>query len=379
MLRPELYRRLQQLFKHVEIVDENVPGQMRVVTNAFTGKRQLELLSAGEEYRVNCPYCYDTRKRLYFNHRWGLKIPGTDSLNLGLCHCFNENCMRDYDRRRWLYNDLFCDISNGTPETPDVLRVGNQAAPVSRPFAWPGQLMHVHNLTDGQPATRYLRDLGFDPKQLGRDLRVSYCFAADHEFRLATNRIIIPIAFDGKYVGWQARYIGTPPRQEIPKYYTMPGFKKTHYLYNLDRARNYPFVVLCEGVTDVWRVGPTSVALFGKTLSTTQRLLLGTYWSQGAAVVLLDSDAADDAQSIYDSLQGVVAHRVLVRLPKGKDPGDMNRLELDQLILTAGRDQGVDLAAMLKRGPASRQEGVEATVKHDPISQIGSGEAAPAQ
>lgn len=373
-LRPELYDRLQHLFRHVLIANE---GEEMVSRPSLSsdGSVHLSITSPGEYYRVNCPFCYDTRKRLWINHRWGFFDPRTQTRNLWLAICYNQSCLNSYDRQIALYRDVFSEVGDGT----DVVLAGTKPTAASREVVWPGKLTPIHLLSDTFSAICYLRDRGFDPKQLGRDLRVSYCFDADYEFRVATNRIIIPIRMNGQNVGWQARFVGTPPNKETPKYYTMPGFKKTQYLYNLDRARQYPFVVICEGVTDVWRVGPTSVALFGKTLSTTQRLLLGTYWGQGAAVVLLDSDAQDNAQGVYDSLRDVVARRVLVRLPEGKDPGDLDRGQLDQLILEAGREQGVDLAAMLKREPATPQDGVEASVKTESTNQMESSEAASAQ
>ncbi len=186
------------------------------------------------------------------------------------------------------------------------------------------------------------------PVQLSHRLGLGYCFVGDRQFRLASGRLIIPIHSNGKPVGWQARYLGNPPDKNVPKYLTMTGFKKTQYLYNLDTARKYPYVIVCEGCTDVWRVGPNAVALFGKTLSPTQRLLLGTHWSKGAVVVLLDSDAGDEGQAVYDALRDVVPQRVLVGLPDGKDPADMTWDQLNQLILAAGRGQGVDPAGLLR-------------------------------
>jgi hypothetical protein len=352
-LRPEQYTRLQYRFKYVEVADDHEEMLATVGRDALTGDPALVVQHPGEYYRVSCPFCSDTRKRLWINHRWGFLDPRTQSRNLWLAICYDEDCLRLPERQRWLYSEVFSDVGDGT----DVVLAGTRPAAVSRDFVWPGRMSHLHHLYEDHPALTYLRERGFDPVQLSHRLGLAYCFSGYPEFRLAGGRLIIPIYSDGKPVGWQARYIGDPPDKSVPKYFTMTGFKKTQYLYNLDTARRYPYVIVCEGCTDVWRVGPTAVALFGKTLSTTQRLLLGTHWSQGAAVVLLDSDAGDEGQAVYDALRDVVAQRVLVRLPDGKDPADMDRGVLNRLILAAGREQGVDLPSMFRDKGAKSTSG----------------------
>ena len=58
--------------------------------------------------------------------------------------------------------------------------------------------------------------------------------------------------------------------------------------------------------------GPSSVALFGKSMSMWQKALIGSAWKDGTAVVLLDGDADAEAQRIHAELEGMVRHRVLV-------------------------------------------------------------------
>jgi hypothetical protein len=159
-------------------------------------------------------------------------------------------------------------------------------------------------------------------------------------------------------VGWQARSIGAPP-PGTPKYLTMTGMKKTEVLYNYDTAKSFPYVVICEGPTDVWRVGPAGVALFGKTISTVQGHLVASGWGGGAAVVLLDADAHEEARRVHDALAGLVRHRVLVRLPEGKDPGDLTHEDLWRLIDETASRQGVTLPALEVK---SSQEGLVRTV-----------------
>ena len=178
--------------------------------------------------------------------------------------------------------------------------------------------------------------------------RVSSCFESDARYRPAANRIMIPIWFDGKFVGWQARYIGEPPDRRTPKYYTCPGMHKGQILYNFDAARRYPFVAVTEGVTKVWRFGPEAIALLGKHASNTQIQRLSATWGlatqpNDAVVILLDGDAADESQALADALHGRVRHVIDVRVQG--DPGDYETTVLREMVFATARQQGVELAA----------------------------------
>lgn len=345
MLRPDLYARLKEVFKHVRVSNEGAAMQATVVRSALTKKPELQIRDAGEYYVVNCPFCLDTGHRLWINHRWGFYDARNDSRNLWLAICYNEDCLNVERRPQLLFNQVFNDVGDGQ----DVILPGSKSLSQAEwNFRWPGKLTDLEVLARNLPdssALTYLRSRGFDPVQLSQWLKVQYCMEADPDFLYTAGRIIIPVIMNGKYRGWQARVAGEP-RYNEPKYYSMLGMKKTQLLYNFDAARKCPFVIVCEGPTDVWRVGPASVALFGKTLSATQKTLLAANWGQGAVIVLLDGDAGKEARAIYDSLAGLVSHRVLVQLPDGADPGSLTTEEIAQLIAKAAKEQDVDLEAL---------------------------------
>ena len=144
---------------------------------------------------------------------------------------------------------------------------------------------------------------------------------------------------NGTLRGWQARYVDEPADKAIPKYYNMPSMRKNELLYNFDRASRCPMVCLCEGVTDVWSVGPASVALFGKTLSQHQKLLIASTWKEGVVVVMLDGDDAGRgaAEGIADRLRGAVYHVDIFALEDGLQPDQLSSDEphqqLDSLLM----------------------------------------------
>lgn len=354
-LRPELYRRLKGLFRHVEIANEGEEMTATYLEAAFSKRKSLNATSAGEYLRVNCPYCNDTRFRLWINHRWGLYDPETKSRNLWLCICYNEDCFRQEGRYQDLYNLVFSDFEHEARDYERALtiaRPAKQQPQMITAVTLPGCTALLHSLPSDHEARKYLEARNYDPDELAKYLKVGVSLSPDDGNRMAKGRIVIPFYMNGRLVGWTARYVGEPPA-DVPKYYTMRSMKKSHVLYNFDHAKASPYVIVCEGSTDVWRAGPSSVALLGKTLSATQKNLLVASWGDGAVVILLDGDAHAEAQEIYDSLAGQVRQRVLVLLPKDKDPSDLSSQELSRLILAEAKRQKVDLRSLTRAAKAA--------------------------
>lgn len=240
----------------------------------------------------------------------------------------------------------------GPAREKDVLLRGSRHSNDPIRATMPGPLMPVNRLLPDHPARVYLEGRGYDVSCLHERFRVCYCAESFLRYATATNRIIVPVYQGGEVYGWQARYIGQTDWKQVPKYYSMPGMKKSALLYNIDSACQFPLVVVCEGTSDVWRVGPQAVALFGKTISQTQQQLLATHWGKGAVVTLLDGDAQDDAQQVYDALRGKVSRLVRVALPPGYDPGDMAQDQIDEAITRAAREQGVELPRVAPGSPS---------------------------
>src|ERR1035437_3488069 len=93
-MNPTLYRRLQRRFGEVLVSKEGSTMSAHVVSGV-DGKPRLQVTDRGEEYRVSCPYCHDTRKRLYIAHGHGTLVHGVRCLAI---HCYNEDCFHDYLR-----------------------------------------------------------------------------------------------------------------------------------------------------------------------------------------------------------------------------------------------------------------------------------------
>jgi DNA primase len=140
------------------------------------------------------------------------------------------------------------------------------------------------------------------------------------------DRLVVPVVQGRMLVGYQARVI---QGESACKYLTV-SVKTAASLYNRDVAMFQRDIVLVEGVTDVWRIGPSSVALFGKTVKSGQLALMKLLWGfSGSCVVCLDRDDPHAAEAQRKMVQLLRQEKVFPRgvsgaeLPPGKDPADV--------------------------------------------------------
>jgi hypothetical protein len=159
-------------------------------------------------------------------------------------------------------------------------------------------------------------------------------------------RLVIPVTLDGEVVSWTARDL--TGKAEC-KYISCANDRGTlpikSCLYGVDEARDKPFIILVEGVTDKWRLGDSAVALFGKAMSAAQRLLL---WEKvGDAdrpvIVCLDPDVNDEevrqtinsVRNLFDDVRSFSLN------PRwGKDPGDLTDEGAAEVLQTIRRACG---------------------------------------
>ena len=148
-------------------------------------------------------------------------------------------------------------------------------------------------------------------------------------------RIIAPIYFEGQLVSYQGRDItGKSPLKykACKKEHEVRDHK--HCLYGYDLAVG-DSVVVVEGVTDVWRLGPGAVATFGIKYTVQQmKLLLGFKY------VFVFFDTADSqARRQGDKLANELAtmgRNVETIETDWDDPADMPQKEADKLMKELG-------------------------------------------
>jgi hypothetical protein len=334
-LNPQLFNALKRVFgAGVKIAKEGEPMRYSIKKNFSTEKDRvvIEEGAHGEEYRVCCPFCGDTRFRLWISHKWCTEDPKTKAkFGVGMVNCFNDGCdlnrYADQHARRTKQEDLRKLLSPLLSHTVALPRpVASEPKPVTPEL--PEKLVPLTQLDPAHHARHYIENVrGFNIDKLVEIYQASYCPEDPHPF--ISDRIIIPIRQEAKLVGYQARYIGDDISKHIPKYFTMPGMKKTRILYNYDRASQYPVGVIMEGVTDVWAVGGQGVNVFGAAASGTQCRMIHNAWGDTGIVLMSDADVMDDEEkrkqyeALRKALMPLCRWGVLeVRLPEG-DPGSV--------------------------------------------------------
>jgi len=150
-------------------------------------------------------------------------------------------------------------------------------------------------------ASQYLTDRGFldsydigvSPQKIGQELDIRYCDNWKMERKgkkplFIRKRIIFPIWFEGKVVGWQGRDV---TGKAGLKYYISEGFKKARVLWRYDQIFDAEEITFCEGVFDgikCWSHNPS--CFFGKTLSEEQISLLQKMPNLKRIILALDPD-----------------------------------------------------------------------------------------
>ncbi len=140
-------------------------------------------------------------------------------------------------------------------------------------------------------------------------------------------RIWIPLYNQGKLVSWTTRTIGEGNRRYINARPEDECVSSKQLLYGEDYSGHS--VVVCEGCTDVWRLGPGSVATLGIQFTQSQVLKLSKYPTR---VIVFDSEkkAQKQAKKLCNALQDFPGRTYRIELDS-KDPGSASEKEIEEL------------------------------------------------
>lgn len=342
-----LYRLLKRRFGTVKVANqgEALLGDYKLSHTKDNGMEQLDVTQPGEYYMINCPFCNDTKFRMYINHMWGVRDKRTKDNNLWLAICYNEKCLNSYERRMDLLEEINAlEYELGTAR----IRKGKEVRLEDVKMDWPGPVTRLDKLPRGHEARHYLIGRGFDPDRIGRFYNVHYCYDS---FRwLARDRIIIPIYENGEMKGWQARYVGEMNWKKEgapPKYYSAPGMPRRLVIYNLANAAEYETGVVVEGPTDVWGFGPMACCTLGATMTVQQQMRFISKFRHKSAVLLYDPEEyeTDASKKLVTALAGRFEKGFCaVKLPKGKDPGSLERTFMRDYVADQAAKQGVKVS-----------------------------------
>ena len=181
-----------------------------------------------------------------------------------------------------------------------------------------GELKKVHR--------NYLRSRHFNPKEVFKlwELEGTTGFGVDPKYAW---RIMIPIFYKGDQVSWTTRALGSSRPRYLSASPDQEVLSHKELLYGEDYCRHS--VVVVEGPTDVWRIGPGAVATFGTNFSRAQVLKLSKYPHR---IVCFDNNgpAQKAAKDLFDLLTPFPGSTFNVVLDS-EDPGSASKKEVRRL------------------------------------------------
>lgn len=257
--------------------------------------------------QIDCPYCSPNSKR--FRLGVSKRHFNTNCWSCGphrLSEVLHEITEKPYQELKGLIGEVRTEIAVDTPAR------GKLVLPPGV-----GDLLKQH--------TNYLGKRGFlaatldamwGIRGIGKD-GGAYCW-----------RIFIPIHLNGEVVSWTTRSIS----DEVTKRYhsARPDQEKINHkslLYGEDYCRHA--IVVVEGPTDVWRIGPGAVCTFGTGYSKAQINRMVKYPVR-AVCFDREPEAQSRARNLVNILTVFPGTTYLVRL-NAKDPGSAPPEEIAKL------------------------------------------------
>jgi len=250
--------------------------------------------------QVRCPFCSDHSDHLGFN------------LNSGFLNCWRcgYHTALEYvqltSKTNWEKAKLIIQHyeSDYVPFKKDDIKPADS---LNIDFA--GKLTHGQRL--------YLLNRRFDPDKLAK----TWGLKGTGPIGDYKHRIIAPITYNKTLVSFTGRDFTNKAKL---RYKSCKREKEViHHkriLYGLDKAKGHKCIVV-EGVTDVWRIGPGAVAVFGINYLPQQMYLIAERFSK--VFIMFDEgyQAQEEALKLGTGLSmlGIEAERCLIQ----GDPGDL--------------------------------------------------------
>lgn len=251
---------------------------------------------------------------------------GTEKFHLGINQrSFACVCWRCGARR--LYDVLLELTDEKQGEVYKLLKTLESSSPARKQTEKPqGRLKLPSSVGELlKPHKRYLRKRGFDPDEISKVWNVQGLgIAGRYSWRL-----FIPIVLRGATVSWTTRAISDD--EGVMRYLTSPPdcelVSSKSLLYGEDFATHA--VIVVEGPTDAWRIGPGAVATFGLNTSAKQLERLSRY---AVRAICFDNEprAQRRAQQLARSLSLLPGVTFNIQLDSA-DPGSAQVKEIRKI------------------------------------------------
>jgi len=297
---------------------------------SLLNKLGIDYLEAGEEVRINCLHCEDSKYHLYVNP------------SKGVFHCFK--CGWSGGLKKLLYEvkqvyktDINCEESNNIEEYHIENEVKNKIIACKLPSGY--FKLATEKGRNKEKALQYLFDRGIDLETIEK-YEIGYCNMGNFG-----GRIIFPIYYHDKLMS----YIGRDILGRLPKVLNPPIWEAdppSRYLYNFDNAVFFPRLVITEGVFDCLTLQTIdaytcAVASFGKKLTSAQiDLILAEKFEE--IIFAWDGDAVKEAIK-YSHIFYPIFNVKIANFPVGEDPNSLGKKKATEFINNAEPVPDVEL------------------------------------
>lgn len=214
----------------------------------------------------------------------------------------------------------------------EALVLARQLRGTRTPYAYKPSILNNQKVTIPigvgelqEPHRRYLQSRGFDPDELVDIWNIQGIGVAPR----MSWRLFIPIYYENEMVSWvtrsisdevSLRYINASPEQE--------KMHHKHLLYGEDMVRHS--IIVVEGPTDAWRIGPGAVATLGLNYTPEQVRRIACY---PVRTICFDNEAIGRyaANKLADTLSAWPGETNIINICSGKDPATASEEDIKEL------------------------------------------------
>lgn len=316
----------------------------------------LDYLKAGNEIRINCPFCGNDNKKMYISpkgvyHCFVCGESGGSLLSffskyynesfVEVKHRLKQNNIADYED----FSNKFSDSSDQEIANSIISNLVDISKPKMKLKMIPlptntKKLIDNYNNPESFPFFAYLKKRHVTKEQLN-SFDIRYVISGEAPLKSGKtlyikNSLVFVTYYNGCPVYWNTRSIEDNPyiksfnaSGDITKYYS-----KKNTVFNIDSLNSNSIAVICEGVFNALTVDATGLsnvvglATFGKQI-TNEQLQLIISKQPRYYFLYLDSDALDTELKLADRLinLGINYNKIrLVNSPYGnKDANDLGK------------------------------------------------------
>lgn len=316
------------------------------------GNQTAHHTQKGLQYSFNCPFCNDSRSRLFIN------------IDNQMFYCHNcesagtlISFISSYNKITWKDAlDVYREFQGYNFQLPEsleqeiVLKLMDKKQYEQKKIVHdlPEEFIPVEEATGkaGRKAIEYLKERGISLSMAER-YYIGYCAEGKYE-----NRIVMPDFENGELVYWQARTWEPKPKDAyLKKFYKkvlnpsltkeqidsgIRAVDKSEVISNIDLILSEGAAVICEGKMDSYTIGDLGACIHGKHLSDHQFIKLISNKDKISEVyVMLDGDAYDKALLTAKRIFQYMENVYICKIPADADPNSLGRKRCLEVISKA--------------------------------------------